>query len=260
MSLALHTPKTIYSLRHGPTWVLLAFAAGSVNAAAFLACQRYVTHVSGTATRLGLDAGLWRLMGDYAIVLACFLMGAMASVLAIDGRKHRGKTPLYALPLLVVAAILAVVAVTGSLGVFGPFGQTVEQPSDFALLSLLSFAMGLQNATVATATGMAVRTTHMTGPATDLGISLATLLFATGDARRTALHGALLRGGKLLAFILGAVATIPAVRAGGYLTFLLPAVLVTASAALSFVPAWLRPATASAAGRAVEAAPRPQTA
>ena len=38
------------------------------------------------------------------------------------------------------------------------------------LLSLLAFAMGLQNAAVASTTGLAVRTTHLTGPATDLGI------------------------------------------------------------------------------------------
>jgi uncharacterized membrane protein YoaK (UPF0700 family) len=235
-SAVLHDSSSVYSLRHAPSWMLLAFGAGSVNAAAFLACQRYVTHVTGTATRLGMDAGQWALMLEYGIVVACFVLGAMASVLALDGRVHRGRRPLHAAPLLVVAGLLSLVAALGALGFFGPFGATVEQPSDFALLSLLSFAMGLQNAAVATSTGLAVRTTHMTGPASDLGVHLATLFFATGDAREAALRGAALRAGKLGSFILGGVAALYLTRAVGYLVFLLPAATVLAATASSFVP------------------------
>ena len=54
------------------------------------------------------------------------------------------------------------------------------------LLSILSFAMGLQNAAVATSTGLLVRTTHLTGPATDLGIHLVELCFVKGEAHTRA--------------------------------------------------------------------------
>lgn len=240
MSVALHAPPTIFSPRHVPSWLLLAFGAGSVNAGALLACQSFVTHVTGTATRLGADAGQWRLMLDYGVVLGCFIAGAMASVLWLDGRFHRGQAPRHALPLVVVSVLLAAVAIVGRLGIFGPFGQSVEQPADFALLSVLGFAMGLQNATVSSTTAMAIRTTHMTGPATDLGIHLATSFFATGEARRGALRGAALRGGKLVAFILGGAAMVPVTRAADYLAFLLPAAAVLVAAARSFVPSRVR--------------------
>lgn len=241
MTIALHAPPTIFSWRHVPSWILLAFAAGSVNAGALLACQRYVTHVTGTATRIGVDAGMWTLVFDYGLVLACFIAGAMSSVMFLEGRLRRGKTPLYALPLFIVSAILVAVATAGRLGVFGPFGESVEQPADFALLSLLGFAMGLQNATVASTTGLAIRTTHMTGPATDLGIHLATSYYTTGEARSAALRGAALRGGKLVAFILGGVLTAPLARVGGYLAFFLPAVIIPIAACLSFLPSRVRP-------------------
>ena len=188
MSVALHSSSTIFSPRHVPSWLLLAFGAGSVNAGAFLACERFVTHVTGTVTRLGLDAGLWTLMLDYGIVLGCFIAGAMASVLALDARFHRGKAPLHALPLGIVATMLVGVALAGRLGAFGAFGQTVETAGAFALLSLLGFAMGLQNAAVASTTGLAIRTTHMTGPASDLGVHLASAYFTSGEARRAALR------------------------------------------------------------------------
>ena len=240
MSVALHAPPTIFSPRHIPSWILLAFGAGSVNAGAFFASQRFVTHVTGLATQLGLDTGLWILMLEYAVVLACFIAGAMASVLPLDGRYHRGKKPRYALPLVFVTVILVGVALAGRLGLFGPFGQ-LEQPNDLLLLSLLAFAMGLQNATVATSTGLTVRTTHMTGPATDLGVHLAISFFATGDARKNALYGAALRGGKLVAFIAGVVVMVPVVRVGGYLAFLLPAIIILIATSLSFVPSRVRP-------------------
>lgn len=214
---------------------MLAFAAGAVNAGAFLASESFVTHVTGTVTRIGLDVGMLPLLLDYLVVLVCFIAGAATSVLAIDGRRHRGKRALWAMPLSIVGAILVAVAVAGSLGAFGAFGGSVEQPLDFLFLSVLAFAMGLQNAAVATTTGLAVRTTHMTGPATDFGVHLATAYFAAGEARKSALRGAMLRGGKILCFALGAAAMVPLARSVGYAGFLLPAAIVTIATALSFV-------------------------
>ena len=236
MSVALHTPPTIFSMRHAPSWLLLALAAGSVNAGAFLACQRFVTHITGLTTQLGIDAGMWALMAEYGLVVLCFIAGAMASVLVLQGRHQRGKQPLHAAPLIFVSLMLAGVAIAGRVGLFGPFGTSVEQPKDFVLLSLLSFAMGLQNATVSTATGLAVRTTHMTGPATELGVQLASSFFSRGEARRMALQGAMLRGGKIIAFASGAALMVPAVRVGGYLAFLIPGAFVLTATVLSFIP------------------------
>lgn len=234
----LHTPSTIYSARHVPSWMLLAFAAGAVNAGALLACQRFVSHVTGTATRIGVDAGSFWLAFDYTIVLSCFLFGAMTSVLALGARRARGKQPMWSVPLLLVAVILGAVAVAGHLGAFGRFGGSVESSADFFLLSVLAFAMGLQNAAVASTTGLAIRTTHMTGPTTDLGIHLATAYFEQGETRRAALRGAALRGGKLLSFVLGGALMMPLAASFAYLSFLLPTALVLGATALSFVPAW----------------------
>lgn len=233
----LHPTHAVFSLRHAPSWVLLAFAAGSVNAGAFLACHRFVTHVTGTVTRIGIDAGAWWLVLDYAIVLLCFIAGAFASVLFLDGRRHNGKQALWAAPLVAVSAILVSVAVLGSFGVFGDFGGSVEGARDFLLLSVLAFAMGLQNASVASTTGNAVRTTHMTGPASDLGVSLATAYFAAGDSRLNALKAAMVRGGKIAGFVLGAAAMVPLANRYGYLAFLVPSAIIVVSTALSFSPA-----------------------
>lgn len=233
--LALHSLQAVFSLRHAPSWLLLAFAAGSVNAIAFFACSRFVTHVTGTVTRIGIDSHTVELVVDYAIVLGCFVIGAMTSAVAIDGRHHQNKRPLYALPLVSVAVVLSAVALAGTYGVFGDFGGDVEGPRDFGLLSILAFAMGLQNAAVATSTGLVVRTTHMTGPATDLGIHLATALHVEGDARTTALRHAGLRAGKIMSFAMGGAAGAFGAVTLQYAAFFLPAAVIMTAASLSFL-------------------------
>jgi uncharacterized membrane protein YoaK (UPF0700 family) len=98
--------------------------------------------------------------------------------------------------------------------------------------------MGLQNAAVASTTGLAVRTTHLTGPSTDLGIHLGTALLATGADRQSALRGAALRGGKIVAFMAGGALSFPLATTYGFLALLAPAGFVLIAAALSFVPQW----------------------
>ena len=232
---ALHAPEGVHSLRHVPSWLLLCFSAGAVNVGALLACQRFVTHVTGSATHIGVNFANGWLAFDYFLVVLCFIAGALCAALAIDGRAGRGRRPWYSAPLLLEVVLLAGVALAGHFGAFGPFGGSVETTHDFVLLSVLGFAMGLQNAAVATSTGLVVRTTHLTGTATDFGINIARALTAHSAAdRRWAWRGAGLRAGKLLAFIAGAAVMAPVSLAAGYLSLLLPAALVTVATVVSF--------------------------
>lgn len=239
MLASLHTAETVGEPRHAVSWFLLAAAAGAVNGFAFLECQQSVTHITGNMTRLGLSWPTWELATEYGTVVLSFIGGAVASVLWIQARVCRGKAPSWAAPLVLVACILIAVALAGHVGAFAPFGsQLASDPPPFVLLSLLAFAMGLQNAAVASTTGLAVRTTHLTGPATDLGIQLGTACFATGDERRVALKTAALRGGKMLAFAAGAGLSLPLADQLGYLSLAGPAAFVLIASALSFVPGW----------------------
>jgi uncharacterized membrane protein YoaK (UPF0700 family) len=224
--------SAVHDQRNLPMWVALAFSAGAVNSTALAGCQRFVSHVTGTMTRVGADYDSLRLLVDYGAVLVAFVVGAMTSFWAIDGRRLRGKEPAVAFPLALVSAVLVAVGVAGLMGAFGPFGRTVETTGDFVMLSLLAFAMGLQNASVATMSGMIVRTTHMTGPLTDLSIALAALVSSgiPDDVRETAKKSLKLRGAKVLGFILGAFVAAWFGRRFEYATFFLPATFVAVSA------------------------------
>lgn len=235
MDTTLHTPETIYSPRHVPSWIMLAASAGAVNGFAFVMCKQFVTHLSGTFTELGLQSWRPELVFDSAAIILSFILGAVASVVVLYARAGAGDRPRWATPLVSVTLLLIACAVAGRAGLFGPVGGTpdgAEPP--VLLLSLLSFAMGAQNAAVAATTGLAVRTTHVTGPATDLGIHLATAIFASGKERRNALRGALLRGGKILAFGVGAGLSVPLTATLDYLALLVPASGIAFATVLSF--------------------------
>jgi uncharacterized membrane protein YoaK (UPF0700 family) len=210
-----------------------------VNGFAFLTSQQFVTHVTGTVTRMGLEWAHVGIAAEYAAVIVSFILGAVVSVVWIQARAFRGKRPHWATPLVLVALILIGTGVAGQLAVFGPYvHKLAEDPPPAVLLSLLAFAMGLQNAAVASTTGLAVRTTHLTGPATDLGIHLGAAFFAKGSERRLALKGAALRGGKIISFMVGAGLSVPLTNWFGYLSLVAPALFVLLASALSFIPRW----------------------
>jgi uncharacterized membrane protein YoaK (UPF0700 family) len=233
--MVVHDEDRLATTRHLPSWALLAFAAGAVNVGAFLACRQFVSHVTGTLTRIGADAS--NLLGlEYLLVLLSFMVGAGAAVVMVRklGDAERGLP--YWMPLSLVAVVLLTVAGLGATGAFGVFGGTAETAHDFALLCMLSFAMGMQNSAVALSTGMAVRTTHMTGPATDLAIAVATLLVGKPEERAKAWSSVALRGTKLTAFVGGAVAMVPLCSRVGFLAFLVPAAACTVATISSFAP------------------------
>lgn len=232
--MVLHRAHELTTRRNLPSWALLAFAAGSVNAGALLACERFVSHVTGTVTRIGVDAGAVLAL-DYLMVLAAFIAGAGGAIL-LARRLGEPSRPAYWAPLTVVAAVLVLVAAAGGAGWLGAFGGTVETARDFGMLAVLGFAMGMQNAAVAASTAMAVRTTHMTGPATDLGVAFAMLLDGDREERAAARSSVLLRATKLSAFMFGGVVMAVVCPRAGYLAFLLPAVACLVATATSFAP------------------------
>ena len=69
----------------------------------------------------------------------------------------------------------------------GFFGANINQISDLTIpisVIILCFIMGLQNAIIVRVSSTEIRTTHMTGIVTDLGIELGRLLYWNRDKQR----------------------------------------------------------------------------
>ena len=213
-------------------WFLLAFQAGAVNTGGFLACHRFVSHVTGFATFFGLEAAnnQWDEAFGMLTVPLFFLAGAMASAFFIDRLRLHGERPRYALVLGTIALLFLVAALGGLHGSFGVFGEALVLGRDYFLLSLLCLACGMQNGLVSTASGHVIRTTHLTGLTTDLGLGLVRSLSALPGhqtLKRKEKTMNWLRFLTIVAFCMGAWVGALLFVSHGYAGFLMPAAVST---------------------------------
>ena len=167
-------------------WCLLSFNGGCINAGGFLATGRFVSHVTGFATLFGVDAVDKEMASALGLLaVPCFfLAGSFLAGLLIDRPIYQGRKPHFDYVMGLSALFLSLSVVGGEFAIFGIFGGRFGQPSDYVLLSLLCLACGLQNGAITSSSGGTIRTTHLTGLTTDLGLGLARLLnYSTLDQR-----------------------------------------------------------------------------
>lgn len=171
------THSSIRNKKHVLCWLILAFQAGAINAGGFLACHSYVSHVTGFGTMIGIKFASKNFLGALELfaVPISFLAGAIASGVLIDQRRESGKAPAYLTVMASIFLLLLFVLVFGLLGWLGKFGEPFELMGDIVQVSALCLACGLQNASITSATHGTIRTTHLTGILTDLGINLVRL-------------------------------------------------------------------------------------
>jgi uncharacterized membrane protein YoaK (UPF0700 family) len=116
-------------------------------------------------------------LGDLSLVLAgagsliSFTFGAACSAVLVNWGRRRRLNSQYASPLLIEALLLLCF---GLLGSHLALWETLFVP---ATVVLLCFIMGLQNAMITKLSGAEIRTTHMTGIVTDIGIELGKLFY-----------------------------------------------------------------------------------
>lgn len=187
---------------------MLAFVAGATNAGGFLAVQQYTSHMTGmvSAAADGLVLGSTQALATAAGALLSFTAGAACTSLLVNfGRRHRALS-VFALPLLLEAACLI------AFGLLGAWLAGVQAVFIPATVAVLCFTMGLQNALITKVSRAEIRTTHITGIVTDLGIELGRLLYGL-DANAGRLR---LLGGLLLAFAVGGLIGALAFKSIGY--------------------------------------------
>ncbi|MEH6490872.1 YoaK family protein [Halopseudomonas sp.] len=205
-----------------PRWVeggafALAFVAGSVNAVGLLGfSHQAVSHLSGTSTLLGLELARFDAAAavHLLLVLLSFVLGALFSGVLIDSSALQSGRR-YGVALLVETGLLLL-------------AMLALHYNSVAGHYLASAACGLQNAMVTTYSGAIIRTTHVTGLFTDLGLMLGARLRGQTLDRRKLLLFLLLIGGFISGGCVGALGF-------GLLHFqvlLLPALLTAVMAVL----------------------------
>ncbi|MEI6106437.1 MAG: YoaK family protein [Opitutae bacterium] len=198
-----------------PAWVYLGgltltTIAGVINAVGFLGVHHQaLTHMTGTVTVLGMELA----QANYGVafhalaILTAFFLGCLISGVVISqGRLKLGRRYGLALSLESIALFLSVF-----------FLRRGANAGDY----LAALACGLQNAMVSSYSGSTMRTTHITGMITDLGIACGHFMRgATVDWFHFRLYGVLFLG-----FFAGGLFGAMGYNHFGYNTLLFPACL-----------------------------------
>lgn len=165
-----HQGKT-RTLRHNLRIAsLLSFVAGIVNVAGFLAVQKLTTNVTGHFAffvdelfKLNFWSGF-----VYFLYIFFFFLGSFVSSYLVELISQKTERNIYVFPTSIEIIILFLI---------GSFGRSLINENSNLIACCLLFAMGLQNSLVTKISNATVRTTHLTGLFTDLGIELSQLFF-----------------------------------------------------------------------------------
>jgi len=178
---------------------LLSFVAGIVNVAGFLAVQQLTTNVTGHFAYFVdqvFQLHFWKGL-VYFLYILFFFLGAFISSLLVEYVALKNENKTYILPIVIEIVLLLFVATLGK--------NLIENYGNL-IVCILLFAMGLQNSLVTKISDATVRTTHLTGLFTDLGIELSQLFFYKKALQKIKLYASIkLRLTIIIFFFIGGI-------------------------------------------------------
>lgn len=149
---------------------LLSFVAGMVNTAGFFSVQTLTTNLTGHFAFFTDE--IFRLELITALIsfgyIASFFMGSFTCSCLMEALYRRKENIVHLIPACIEIVILLFIAA---------FADALIGRCPHVIAFALLYAMGMQNSFVTRISNSVVRTTHLTGLFTDLGIELARLFF-----------------------------------------------------------------------------------
>lgn len=145
---------------------LTAIVAGMVNVSSLIIFFSFTSNVTGYYAILASEIVKGNIYQVLTVLswIFLFFFGGFISNLIIISLNNKNTYLAHSLPLVFEILCLAFV------GVYGDFFYQETLRETEVLVSIMLFAMGLQNGLTASISNFSVKTTHLTGATTDLGI------------------------------------------------------------------------------------------
>jgi uncharacterized membrane protein YoaK (UPF0700 family) len=152
--------------------------------AGFLSVQRLTTNVTGHFAFFVDEVFKFNFWEGFIFFLYIFFffLGSFISNIIVEIVTKVNDKLIYIIPIIIESIILFSIAI---------FGQSLVDKNPNLLAFYLLFAMGMQNSLVTTISNATVRTTHLTGLFTDLGIELSQLFFYTKNEQKVKLYSSI---------------------------------------------------------------------
>lgn len=180
---------------------LTAFTAGTINIASLLIFLSFTSNVTGHYAIFAaeISKGNWTQVAVVGGWIFLFFFGSFVANFFVINFNKRSKYFAHAMPIVLEIMCLLFV------GIYGQFfyQKTVEETE--YLVALMLFATGLQNGLTASISNFSVKTTHLTGTTTDLGILVSMFTHKKYRKNPELIARAKLLSSIMLAYVLGAV-------------------------------------------------------
>jgi uncharacterized membrane protein YoaK (UPF0700 family) len=197
--------RHVLDIKNQFLWFTLAFHAGYLNAGGFLASHRFVSHMTGTGTSIGVSFGEKNYLVAFEMILAplFFMFGAALAGYLVDRKIVKKSEPRLKRGVLIIILMNVLILWGGVGGYFGEFGEPLVMQRDFMLLFMLTFTCGLQNGLFVSLTSGQIKTTHITGLITDIGLNIVRTLVLKDDTKTFEAQKNWLRVNIVLVFSMG---------------------------------------------------------
>lgn len=152
----------------------LAFIAGAINAGGFLVVNQYTSHMTGI-TSIAADSialNQWIPAATMLFYIGCFICGAATTAMMVTWARFNHLNSQYALPITIEALLLIIFGLINA-----SYTDYINANAVF-IIALLCYLMGLQNAVITKISSTSIRTTHITGMVTDIGIEIGKILYS----------------------------------------------------------------------------------
>lgn len=182
--------------------VILAFSAGIINAVFVFGCDGMtVSHVTGLISRFAISVASGELTGclDVLFVILAFFAGAVVAGI-VTGQRAFHMEKVYG--FLVI-----------SIGIIALIPLFIDMKFN---MMLFAFIMGLQNGMIVTFRDILIRSTHMTGNLTDLGVYIGYKIRGNKEERPA---NGMVPFGTIIGFIIGGIAGVLLYKAVGKYVF-----------------------------------------
>ncbi|SFR33415.1 Uncharacterized membrane protein YoaK, UPF0700 family [Yoonia tamlensis] len=177
---------------------LLSSIAGALNAVGFLIAGSFTANMTGNISALAdhVANGAFMIALSFGGLVIAFICGATLAAITIQAGERHGVRTIYALAITAEAFIVLALGIA--------LARSAGNTHETLFVIALSFVMGLQNAVTTMISRARVRTTHVSGMATDIGIEMAAL-FGGQKMKQDALPKLKLHSLTLICFTLGGV-------------------------------------------------------
>lgn len=167
-----HQGKSRNHLHNLRLATLLSFVAGIVNVTGVLAVKTLTTNVTGHFAYFAEEVTKqdYKTAITFFVFTLFFLFGSFSSNFISELVARKNPELSHVIPIALEISVLA------AIGLFGAAASLYTLEGKWIAFGML-YAMGIQNSLVTKISKSTVRTTHLTGLFTDLGIELSQLFF-----------------------------------------------------------------------------------